>query len=154
MTYLIDIQNALINPISIDEKDIKSWASLAMSSQYSSAEVTLRLVEADEMTLLNHTYRKQNKPTNVLSFPAVIPAHIKLDYPFLGDIIICPQVLQTESVAQNININDHWAHIVIHGVLHLMGYDHIYEDDTILMQSLEIKLLHKLKINNPYQEDN
>ena len=153
MTYIIDIQNALNKTISITDQEITDWASLALENKYTSAELTIRLVELDEMIYLNNTYRAQNKPTNVLSFPSNLPKHINLDYPLLGDIIICPDVLSEESTAKNITLTAHWAHIVIHGVLHLLGYDHIYDDDAIIMQAIEIQLLDKLGFNNPYQED-
>ena len=154
MTYLIDLQTALTQPILITDQEITEWATTALAYKYSSAEITIRLVEPNEMIYLNNTYRMQNKTTNVLSFPADIPQHINLEYHFLGDIIICPQVLLEESVAQNRDLKAHWAHIVMHGVLHLMGYDHIYDDEALVMQTIEIELLRKLGFNNPYQEDN
>jgi probable rRNA maturation factor len=102
---------------------------------------------------LNHTYRKQNKTTNVLSFPSDLPESIQLDCPFLGDIIICPEVLLTESQQHNKSLQEHWSLIVIHGVLHLLGYDHIEEDDALTMQGIEIKLLAELNYANPYDTE-
>jgi len=110
-------------------------------------------VDSEEITYLNHAYRKKNKPTNVLAFPANLPDNIGLDYPLLGDVIICPLVLKQESLSLDKPLTAHWAHIVIHGVLHLLGYDHINEEDADKMQAVEIKLLTQLGFDNPYQED-
>ena len=111
-------------------------------------------LDEDEMINLNYTYRNLNKTTNVLAFPASYPKDIKLKYPLLGDIIICPTVLLQESKELNLPLVSHWAHIVIHGVLHLLGYDHIKEDDKHIMQEIEIKLLESLGFNNPYETQN
>jgi probable rRNA maturation factor len=93
---------------------------------------------------MNHQYRQQNKPTNVLAFPSEIPPQVTLDYPFLGDVIICPAVLHRESMALGKPCEAHWAHIVIHGILHLLGYDHLDDQDACIMQALENKLLVQL----------
>ncbi len=103
------------------------------------------------MTSLNYTYRKQNKPTNVLAFPQQLPDVVEMDYPLLGDVIICPAVLATE--ASPSRLTAHWAHIVIHGVLHLLGYDHIQPQEALVMKEQEIALLAKLGYDNPYLED-
>ncbi len=153
MNYLIDIQHASNVNIPISDEQLIHWAQLALTPNFEKAELTLRLVNVDEITHLNHHYRNQNKPTNVLAFPIQIPADIKLDYPLLGDIIICPAILSEESVALKKSLEAHWALIVIHGVLHLSGYDHIDDDDTERMQALEIKCLAELGFDNPYQDD-
>lgn len=150
MTYHIDLQNATDSQLPLTEEELIHLAEHALKECQETAELTIRLVDTDEMIYLNDTYRKQNKPTNVLAFPSSVPAHVELDYPLLGDIIICPEVLLTESQQLNKPLKEHWSLIVIHGVLHLLGYDHIKEDDALVMQSLEIKLLNELGYSNPY----
>ncbi len=153
MKYHIEIQHACNEAIPVTDEALISWAQLALATQCDSAELTIRLVDLEEITHLNHFYRKQNKPTNVLAFPANIPEGVILDVPLLGDIIICPAVLQQESLALDKSLTAHWALIVLHGVLHLLGYDHIEEDDATIMQTLEIKLLAELGLDNPYQDE-
>lgn len=153
MNHHIDIQRVCEDIIPIDDEIMTHWAGLALSGYGESAELTIRLVSAEEMTELNHQYRGQNKTTNVLAFPSNIPKHVALDYPFLGDVIICPSVLLQESTELNKPLIAHWAHITIHGILHLLGYDHIEEKDSIVMQSLEIKLLYTLNFDNPYHTE-
>ncbi|MDI1351847.1 MAG: rRNA maturation RNase YbeY, partial [bacterium] len=104
-----------------------------------------------EMVYLNDTYRKQNKTTNVLAFPCSLPDAIELESPLLGDVIICPQVLAEESIQLNKALSEHWALIVMHGILHLLGYDHIEDDEAEVMQAIEIKLLATLGYANPYE---
>lgn len=153
--YLIDIQHACKENIPVTDDLLIRWAQLTLATQRESAELTIRLVDTDEITHLNHYYRKKNKPTNVLAFPANLPNGITLDYPLLGDVIICPAVLKQESLTQNKPLIAHWALIVIHGVLHLLGYDHIEDDEAMVMQALEIQLLATSGFDNPYlDEDN
>ncbi|KTD17089.1 rRNA maturation RNase YbeY [Legionella jordanis] len=155
MSYHIDLQLACNESLPVEETFIIDWARLALADHISSAELTLRFVDQGEIQELNRIYRKQDKPTNVLAFPATIPDNIDLDYPLLGDIIICPAVLLAESTELDKPLQAHWAHIVIHGVLHLLGYDHIIDSEAEIMQGLEISLLAKLGFANPYEtEDN
>lgn len=151
MSYQIDIQRVCDEAPLISDEQLTHWATLPLLEHWDSAELTLRIVDASEMTQLNHDYREQNKATNVLAFPSMIPATIKLDYPLLGDVIICPSVLAKECIELGKPLEEHWAHIVIHGVLHLLGYDHSKEDDAQVMQALETKLLAKLGFADPYQ---
>ncbi len=153
MNYPIDIQHASKESSPVTDEQLRDWVILALQLELEAAELTLRLVNPEEMTALNHLYRKKNKPTNVLAFPASHPAHIELECPLLGDVIICPQVLEEESQSLNTPLIAHWAHIVIHGVLHLLGYDHMNEDDTNKMQSIEIQLLAVLGFDNPYESE-
>ena len=150
MTYYIDIQNATENAPPLTEAQVNKWASLALRDQQTDAELTIRLVSPQEMIDLNHTYRKQNKTTNVLAFPCSLPDDIELECPLLGDVIICPEVLLEESIQFHKSLEEHWALIVIHGVLHLLGYDHIEDKDALIMQGIEIKLLAELGYANPY----
>lgn len=150
MTYYIDIQNATDEPLPLSEEQLNSLASLALKDQQTDAELTIRLVTPEEMIDLNHTYRKQNKTTNVLAFPCSLPEGIELDCPLLGDVIICPEVLLEEAKQHNKSLEEHWALIIIHGVLHLLGYDHIEDKDALIMQAIEVKLLAELGYANPY----
>ena len=150
MSDHLDIQHACEKKIPVSDETLTRWVQLVLPPNQQTTELTLRFVEQDEITDLNRTYRKQNKATNVLSFPSNLPSEIMLEHPFLGDIIICPAVLEEESVTLDRPLIAHWAHIVIHGVLHLLGYDHMEEQDTALMQSLEIKVLAELGFDNPY----
>lgn len=153
MSYYIDLQHATSDPLPFNDELLTSWAELPLLEHMESAELTLRLVDAEEITRLNHAYRQQNKATNVLSFPSTLPDNIELEYPLLGDVIICPSVLKTESTELGTPLKEHWAHIVIHGVLHLLGYDHIKDSEAEIMQALEIKLLAKLGFSNPYKQE-
>lgn len=153
MTFYIDIQHASAEKIPFDDQQLQAWACLVLRATHKdAAELTLRLVNIDEITALNATYRHQQKPTNVLAFPSELPVAIELDCPFLGDVVICPAVLQTEAEALHQPLEAHWALIVMHGVLHLLGYDHIEEHDAQIMQAIEIDLLKKLGFDNPYHE--
>lgn len=150
MNYHIDIQHICEDKIPVSDEMLLDWAQRALSSHSDSAELTLRFVDLEEMTHLNFYYRQQNKPTNVLAFPANLPDGITLDVPLLGDVIICPAVLQQESLDQKKPLIAHWALIVTHGILHLLGYDHIEDNDAAIMQALEIKLLAESGFDNPY----
>ncbi|KTD34257.1 metal dependent hydrolase [Legionella moravica] len=150
MTYHIDVQNATNDTLPLSETDLTELANLALRDHLNDAELTIRLVDAEEMTFLNNTYRQQNKTTNVLAFPCDLPDAVELECPLLGDIIICSPVLLEESKQLNKSLQEHWALIVIHGVLHLLGYDHIKDKDAKIMQDLEIKLLAELGYGNPY----
>lgn len=153
MTYYIDVQNATNEALALNEDDITRIASLALGDYQKDAELTVRFVAPEEITYLNHTYRKKNQPTNVLAFPSALPAEIQLECPLLGDVIICPQILLMESKELNKTLDAHWALILIHGILHLLGYDHIKDDDAVIMQAIEIKLLAELGYSNPYDAE-
>lgn len=153
ISYHVDIQHAQQNPLPISDELLTQWAVLTLKNHRDSAELCIRLVDPPEMTALNYQYRHQKKVTNVLAFPASYPSEVELEYPMMGDVIICPEVLELESKALNTPLEAHWAHIVIHGVLHLLGYDHIEKADAEMMQPLEIALLHELGYDNPYQSE-
>jgi probable rRNA maturation factor len=111
-------------------------------------ELTLRLVDRSESRELNARFRGKDQPTNVLSFPADLPPGI--DIPLLGDIVICAPLVEEEARTQDKPLQEHWAHLVIHGILHLLGYDHQVEQDAIEMERIEVELLASLGIGNPY----
>ena len=131
------------------ERQLRNWASAALAKRRDQAELTIRLVDEQESQALNRDYRGKDAPTNVLSFPADLPPELEL--PLLGDLVICRQVVEREAHEQGKAVSDHWAHMVIHGTLHLLGFDHIDDDEAEEMESLETALLKQLNINNPYE---
>ncbi len=147
--YLIVIQPIHPKKLPFKHAMLKKWAKQPLLS-LPSAELTLRFVSNDDIQQLNHTYRHKNAPTNVLAFPSQVPRHLPLARRLLGDLIVAPDVLYAEHLAQHIALDAHWAHIIIHGVLHLLGYQHEKTAETIQMQTLEKKLLHQLHFPNPY----
>ena len=135
-----------------DEQQIHRWVDAALQNHPSDTEIVVRIVDEQESAELNQQYRHKSGPTNILSFPVELPEGIELD--LLGDLVICAPVLEKEALEQQKVLADHWAHIIIHGVLHLLGYDHIEDDEAEVMESKEISILNTLKIANPYQQDN
>jgi len=130
---------------------LRKWARAVLGDQkQKDTEVTIRIVDRDEMTTLNKTYRKKKGPTNVLSFPADIPKELKGEFPILGDIVICADVVNQEAQTQAKPERSHWAHIVVHGMYHLLGYDHQTDKEAEHMEKLETKTLKKLGFGNPY----
>lgn len=150
MNHLIDLQIAVKAPLPVGKADLVKWINCALNEHSRAAELTLRVVENDEIVHLNYHYRHINKPTNVLAFASDLPAHVTLAHDFLGDVIICPAVLQQESISQKQPLIFHWAHIVVHGVLHLLGFDHLNDNDTLIMQTQEAKILSQLGFGHPY----
>jgi probable rRNA maturation factor len=151
MTQRIVIQLATENEYFPKTLLLRKWARSALQDDKTKGDVTIRIVDENEMTALNETYRHKQGPTNVLSFPFLAPEEI--DLPLLGDIVVCGSVVNAEALAQAKTKDAHWAHMIIHGVLHLQGYDHVAEDDAEVMEALEIKLLHDLGFDNPYEGD-
>ena len=152
MSIVIDIQNACdFNlPFSLDE--ITSFAKAPFEHFNETGELTLRISSTQEIHELNHSYRNQDKPTNVLAFPSSLPDNIDLDIKFWGDIIICPEVIFKEAESYQKPLRAHWSHIIIHGVLHLMGYDHIEDKDADVMHAEEVSILKRFNITNPYTD--
>ncbi|MDA9556257.1 rRNA maturation RNase YbeY [Vibrio sp.] len=126
------------------------WLTHALSVRDKDSELTIRIVDSEESQALNHEYRGKDKPTNVLSFPFEVPPEIELN--LIGDLVICQPVVEVEAKEQNKTLTAHWAHMVVHGTLHLLGYDHIDDTDAIEMETLEINILAELGFENPYQE--
>ncbi|KZY70981.1 rRNA maturation RNase YbeY [Oleiphilus sp. HI0071] len=131
--------------------EFKAWSLAALMATDKHFELTIRVVDTPEIQELNANYRDKDKPTNVLSFPFEAPEHIELD--LLGDLIICAQVVNAEAKEQNKDEKSHWAHMTVHGVLHLLGYDHIDDIEADEMEGLEIKILHELGYANPYSQE-
>jgi len=129
---------------------IRTWARAALSGRRDEAELTVRIVDAGEIQQLNRDYRHQDKPTNVLSFPFEATGRVEL--PLLGDVVICAAVVTREAQEQGKDVQAHWAHMVVHGVLHLLGYDHMDAQQADEMEALEIEILQQFGISDPYLE--
>ncbi len=134
------------------EAQLRHWVELALRQRTADSELTIRLVDAEEGQELNRTYRHKDYATNVLSFPAEVPEGL-LDIPLLGDLVICVPVVEREAREQNKALEAHWAHLVIHGCLHLLGYDHIDDEEAEEMEGLERQLLAELGYPDPYRDD-
>ncbi len=130
------------------EQQIMQWLEVILPQFVDKAEITIRIVDKDESQYLNHTYRNKDKPTNVLSFPFESP--IEIDVPLLGDLVICKQVVETEASEQHKPLTSHWAHMIVHGCLHLLGYDHILDEEAEEMENIEIDIMAQLGFDNPY----
>lgn len=146
----VDIQRAIDSEDLPGDDQLMRWARAGWQQAHDS-EVTLRLVDEAESQALNHQYRGKDKPTNVLSFPFEAPAGITV--PLAGDLVICAPVVAREATEQDKASEAHWAHMVIHGLLHLQGYDHIEDSDAEVMEALEIRLLAELGYSNPYETE-
>jgi len=149
MNLTVDIQSASAEPVP-DEDDIRHWIGCALSCapERSDAEVSIRLVDEAEMIGLNSNYRGQDGATNVLSFPTDLPTDLQL--PMLGDIVICAPVVRREADEQGKPLQAHWAHMTVHGTLHLLGYDHIEDAEAAIMEALETDILKQLEYPCPY----
>ncbi|OEC33259.1 probable rRNA maturation factor [Pseudomonas cuatrocienegasensis] len=134
-----------------DEAQFRHWCELALRQRSGDSELTIRLVDEAEGRELNHTYRERDYATNVLSFPADVPDEM-LDIPLLGDLVICVPVVEREAGEQGKALDAHWAHLVVHGCLHLLGYDHIDDDEAEEMEALERALLAELGHPDPYDD--
>jgi len=147
MTIDLDVQRACAcNSIPNDSR-LQSWVETALHD-HPQALLTIRIVDRAESSALNQRFRSRGGPTNVLSFPAEVP--VEIDLPFLGDIVICAPLAAEEAAEQGKDLNAHWAHLVIHGVLHLLGFDHQAEMEAEEMEMREILLLASLGYPNPY----
>jgi probable rRNA maturation factor len=134
-------------------EQIERWVQAALDAaryEAEEAELTIRIVSEAESAELNQAYRHKAGPTNVLSFPfEQIP---ELPLPLLGDLVICAPVVAREAEEQGKPLEAHWAHMVVHGSLHLLGYDHIEEAEAEAMETLEIAILSDLGYDNPYED--
>jgi probable rRNA maturation factor len=131
-----------------DGNEIRRWVRTALVSRKSGTALTVRIADLDESRELNRRWRGRNKATNVLAFPSGETDAQGCTY--LGDIVICAPVVRTEARTQNIPLRDHFAHLVIHGVLHLLGYDHQEPNGAAAMEDREIGALARIGIANPY----
>ena len=149
---IIDLQIASENQSNLPTlEQFTLWATQAVRAESVEPEMTIRIVDEAESHELNLTYRGKDRPTNVLSFPFECPEEV--DLPLLGDLIICRQVVEREAEEQGKPLLAHWAHMVVHGSLHLLGYDHIEDDEAEEMESLEAEIMTGLGFEDPYSYD-
>ncbi|WP_428354637.1 rRNA maturation RNase YbeY [Methyloprofundus sp.] len=148
----LEVQRIIDSPLLPDDAELQLWVEKALIDYTRDAEVLIRIVDTQEITDLNEKYRHKQGPTNILSFPFEKPADVE-GLHLLGDLVVCAEVLQLEARNQGKALSDHWAHIIIHGVLHLIGFDHINDTEAHEMETKEVYLLQQLKIDNPYQEN-
>ena len=147
----IDVQRQ-VRAWSPPRGEIATWASAALGRRAAGRELGVRVVGPAESRRLNSRFRGKDKPTNVLSFPAArLPVPPGCAAPPLGDLVICPQVLRAEAREQHKSLRAHWAHLVVHGSLHLIGYDHERESDANRMERREIAVLRRFGFANPYR---
>jgi probable rRNA maturation factor len=148
MTIELDVQRATsFEPLPAD-RQFERWVTAALR-KHPAAVLTIRIVDREEMQQLNRYFRGKDAPTNVLSFAAGLPDAV--DLPLLGDVVLCAPLVAEEARLQNKPPEAHWAHLTIHGVLHLLGYDHQDTEESALMEGEEITLLETLGIPNPYE---
>ena len=146
---IIDLQIACEQETGLPTAEqIEQWATAAVEPQSDEVEMTVRIVDEAESHALNLNYRGKDRPTNVLSFPFECPDEVEL--PLLGDLVICRQVVEREAQEQDKPVMAHWAHMVVHGSLHLLGYDHIEDDEAEEMESLETQIMTGLGFADPY----
>ena len=149
MTLEVDVQLASDEDDLPDPAELRSWADAAVSGLQKDAELTIRIVDEAESALLNDSYRKKPGATNVLSFPFEPPPGVSIS--LLGDVVICAPVVRREAEEQSKSLSSHWAHMVVHGALHLLGYDHELASDADEMEAVETRILGQLGFDNPYE---
>jgi len=149
---LTEIQHVSeFQPLPTDDQ-IQAWVQAALHDRVpNNTELCVRIVDKPEIQTLNQQYRHKDKPTNVLSFPVDLPEEVKV--PLLGDIVICAPVVFEEAQTQNKTYEHHFAHMIVHGCLHLLGYDHVTDEQADLMEPLEISILATIDIPNPYNRE-
>ena len=146
---IIDLQIACEQETGLPTAEqIEQWATAAVQPQSDEVEMTVRIVDEAESHALNLNYRGKDRPTNVLSFPFECPDEVEL--PLLGDLVICRQVVEREAQEQDKPVMAHWAHMVVHGSLHLLGHDHIEDDEAEEMEILETQIMMGLGFADPY----
>lgn len=148
MAIRIEVDDVSTAPGVPPAADLRRWALAALAGRYREGELSIRIVGEAEGTALNGAYRHKPGPTNVLSFPAEIPAGVPVAV--LGDLVICAPVVQREAREQGKPVDAHWAHMVVHGCLHLSGFDHVTEAQAAEMEPLESTVLAGLGFADPY----
>jgi len=149
VSVTVDVQRVVAD--GPDEEDIRRWvtATLQAEGHDADAELTVRIVDEAEITELNRRYRHRDRPTNVLAFPFEAPPGVETA--LLGDLVIAAPVVRREAAEQGKAETAHWAHLIVHGTLHLLGYDHHTESDAERMEGREVAILDALGFPNPYQ---
>ena len=130
----------------------QTWAEAVLDDAHMACSLDIRIVDEDESRALNDRFRGKDRPTNVLSFPSGLSAHMagEIGYLPLGDLAICAPLVTTEADEQGRPLADHWAHLTVHGILHLLGHDHEVEEEAEAMEELERKILAGFGISDPY----
>jgi probable rRNA maturation factor len=147
----VDVQVATLERALPRRPEMLRWVSATLAAEATSGEVSIRVVDEAESRALNRTYRSKDKPTNVLSFAAELPEEVEPR--LLGDLVICAPIVAAEAVAQGKSVQAHWAHLVVHGTLHLLGYDHERIADARRMEARETSILAGLGFPNPYEQN-
>jgi probable rRNA maturation factor len=142
------LQVATTHPGLPAEADLRRWARAALAGRRDRAELVIRMVDEDESRTLNRDFRGRDEPTNVLSFPLEAPPHVRTHH--IGDVVICAPVVEREAREQGKPLAAHWAHMVVHGLLHLLGHDHQNDDEAGQMEALEARILGGLGYPDPY----
>jgi probable rRNA maturation factor len=150
MTIEVDVQRACEFPSLPGDEQFAAWA-VAVLADRQDTELTVRLVGREESRDLNERFRGKDRPTNVLSFPAGLPEGLGIS--LLGDVVICAPVVAEEAEEQGKTLADHLAHLTVHGILHLLGYDHQQEADAERMEQREVEILATLGVADPYREN-
>jgi probable rRNA maturation factor len=149
MSLELEIQNVAGEADVPSESDFQVWVSAALEGRLDEAEITIRIVDENEGAELNHQYRGKLGPTNVLSFPFQSPQPLETN--LLGDLVVCAPVVRREAEEQGKEAQAHWAHLIIHGTLHLLGYDHQSQQQADEMEAIETGILAQLGFADPYQ---
>ena len=153
MNARVDVQLACDNDDIPPPGTISAWVERALdgAARNGDVEISVRVVDADEIRVLNRDYRDKNTPTNVLSFPTGPVAGLPEGEPeILGDVVVCAAVVSEEAAEQGKAPGDHWAHMLVHGTLHLLGYDHGTDVEAGEMEALETRILAEQGIADPY----
>ncbi len=148
----VEVQYAIEQSSLPTESLIETWVNSVLAKYTTQFSLCVRIVDCEESQSLNSEYRGKESPTNVLSFPFEMPECVDAESEILGDLIICAQVVANEAEQQGKKLFDHWAHMIVHGTLHLLGFDHINEEDAEEMEQLERDILATLDIADPYTE--
>lgn len=151
MSVTVDVQYEV--DAGPDEDDIRRWLDAVLTAEaiLTDVEITVRIVDETEMAVLNERYRHKTGPTNILSFPFEVPPGVECN--LLGDLVIAAPVVQHEAREQGKTESAHWAHMIVHGTLHLLGYDHQQPAEAEAMEAREISILQQLGYANPYLLD-
>jgi len=151
----VDVLVASELPDVPDESSVRHWIEAALAGaghRQAAAEVSVRIVDNDEMQALNSDYRGKDRPTNVLSFPAGPMEGLPADAAaILGDLVVCAPVVVAEAKSQGKTTADHWAHLLVHGTLHLIGFDHVDGPEAETMERLETRILADHGVADPYR---
>ena len=159
----LQVQRATTSATTPDDEQFRLWVELVLEYTHGEHEfeqghkreylLAIRIVDEEEGRSFNHQYRHKDDATNVLSFPVELPAGLppEIKQEQLGDLLICAPVVASEAKEQGKAEADHWAHLTVHGVLHLLGYDHEQAEDAVVMEATEISILARMAISNPYE---